>query len=72
MDLALTPVTDEELDHLELFHGAAAEAAVAREVRRHGKVADHEHHHSAAGTAVQAWYPGSEASPQTDEIKSLR
>ena len=34
MDLALTPVTDEEIDNLELFHhNAAAEAFVARERR---------------------------------------
>lgn len=35
MDTALTPVTDDDLETLELFHhSAAAEAAVARETRR--------------------------------------
>ena len=33
-DLALTPVTDDDVSNLEMFHNAAAEAFVAREQRR--------------------------------------
>jgi hypothetical protein len=33
-DLALTPVTDDDVANLEMFHNAAAEAFVAREQRR--------------------------------------
>ncbi|MDQ6809387.1 MAG: radical SAM protein [Verrucomicrobiota bacterium] len=34
-DVALTPVTDHDVDDLEMFHNPAAEAFVAREQRRH-------------------------------------
>ncbi|MDQ6622942.1 MAG: radical SAM protein, partial [Verrucomicrobiota bacterium] len=34
-DLALTPVTDDDVENLEMFHTRSAEAFVAREQRRH-------------------------------------
>ena len=36
-DLALTPVTDDDVANLEMFHTPAAEAFVAREQRRHAR-----------------------------------
>jgi hypothetical protein len=35
MDVALTPVTDHDIETLEMFHNPAAVAFVAREQRRH-------------------------------------
>ena len=35
MDVALTPVTEHDIETLEMFHNPAAEAFVAREQRRH-------------------------------------
>jgi hypothetical protein len=43
MDLALTPVTDHDVDDLEMFHTPSAAAFVAQEQRRHRA-----HEHAAA------------------------
>ncbi len=37
MDLALTPVTDDDVENLEMFHTPSAEAFVAQEQRRHAR-----------------------------------
>lgn len=37
IDIALAPVTDHDLEMLEMFHNPAAEAFVAREQHRHGR-----------------------------------
>ena len=43
MDLAMTPVTDHDVEDLEMFHTPSAPAFVAQEQRR-----QHAHEHAAA------------------------
>jgi hypothetical protein len=51
MDVALTPVTDHDIEDLEMFHTPSAPAFVAQEQRREASNAaarEHAHSHAAA------------------------